>query len=321
MFAADGSLIAAGTLGGVVDSPGPAPVTTAGTARVADLASRYRQPDGLAVDLTLPGRRLALPVDRPDTQVLVVSAAVGGGGSGPSLVVMVLPLPAADDAETMQRALGAVLAHELRTPMTAIVAGAELIASDRMSEEARREAARAVGRETERLRTTVENLLTLLRPAGPVAELEPVLLQAVAKAVVERARRVGGGANADVRIPADLPPIMGSEAVVEQVLGNAVAHATHAGSGWFGIEARALDDRVDVRVDDDGPVRGDDRDAAFDLFASGPRASRDPSGANLAMAVTRNLAERIGASVRTESSTRGERTVLSFAVAGEDGLR
>src|SRR5207244_2915984 len=69
-----------------------------------------------------------------------------GAARGPAMVVAVRPFRDEDDPATVHHALGSVLAHELRTPMTTIFGGAQLVSDPRVSGTTRNEAAKSVER-------------------------------------------------------------------------------------------------------------------------------------------------------------------------------
>jgi signal transduction histidine kinase len=71
-----------------------------------------------------------------------------------------------------QESLLGVLSHELRTPVTTIYGGAQMLATHDLSDTRRRALASDVGQEAERLFRIVEDLVTLLRSER--GEIDPV---------------------------------------------------------------------------------------------------------------------------------------------------
>jgi signal transduction histidine kinase len=295
-------------------------------ARVADLAARFRQADGMPLDLELPGTRIALGANGQSGSRVVITTELLGEGDrvprGPAMVVSVRPFRDEDDPATVHHALGSVLAHELRTPMTTIFGGAQLVSDPRVSETTRNEAARSVGREAQHLNRIIEDLVVLVRssrdsPPG----LDPVMLQHVVPRAVASTKATRPRASIEVSLPQSLPPVMGAEEQVDHVVHNLLDHAVvySPPGGTVRIEARRAGHSVEVHVLDDGPAR-DEMTAlgAFDLFHTSARTAADPSGANLGLVVTRRLVLAMGGRIWASSDAPGGDLAFSLPIAGRD---
>jgi two-component system sensor histidine kinase KdpD len=293
--------------------------------RVVDLAARFRQPDGMPLDLELPGMRIALGANGQSGSRVIITTELLGEGRGhvpcePALVVSVRPFRDEDDPATVHQALGSVLAHELRTPMTTIFGGAQLVSDPRVSEATRNEAARSVEREAQHLNRIIEDLVVLVRssrdsPPG----LEPVMLQHIVARAVASTKATRPRASIEVALPASLPPVMGAEEQVDHVVHNLLDHAVvYSPPGKIvRIEARRVGRDVEVHVVDDGPTR-DELAAlgAFDLFHTSSRTAADPSGANLGLVVTRRLVLAMGGRIWASSDGPGGELAFSLPIAG-----
>ncbi len=284
-----------------------------------DLAARFQQPDGMPISLNRRTRQVGVPVSGHGRRVLIVADPVERTGRGgfDGVAVSLLPFHDEDDPNTLLRALGSVLAHELRTPITTIYAGAELAASHAVADGTRIEAARSVAGETERLRRIVEDLVVLVRwSVDAPPEPEPLLLR---RLVASTAERLGSpsGARLELDIPPDLPAVMASETHAEHAIRNLIVHAAAnapAGSP-VRVSGRSVGDVVELHIVDAGPGRDAAAGAsAFDLFARGPRSAADASGANLAMVVARRMIERMGGTVRAEAADHGITVVALPAI-------
>jgi signal transduction histidine kinase len=295
-------------------------------ARVADLAARFRQADGMPLDLELPGTRIALGANGQSGSRVVITTELLGEGDrvprGPAMVVSVRPFRDEDDPATVHHALGSVLAHELRTPMTTIFGGAQLVSDPRVSETTRNEAARSVGREAQHLNRIIEDLVVLVRssrdsPPG----LDPVMLQHVVPRAVASTKATRPRASIEVSLPQSLPPVMGAEEQVDHVVHNLLDHAVvySPPGGTVRIEARRAGHSVEVHVLDDGPAR-DEMTAlgAFDLFHTSARTAADPSGANLGLVVTRRLVLAMGGRIWASNEAPGGELAFSLPIAGRD---
>ena len=109
--------------------------------------------------------------------------------------------------------------------------------------------------------------------------------------------------------------------VLENLVGNAIAHGGRDDLR-IGIEvARSADGGVTVVVGDDGVgVADDDRDRIFDVFQRGRGASTGGNG--LGLALVRRIVEVAGGTVELDPGGAGARFVVTFpashAEAGAD---
>jgi signal transduction histidine kinase len=294
-------------------------------ARIADLAARFRQPDGIPLELDVPGTRIAVGVNGQSGLRVVITTELLDDGAGapcePANVVSVRPFRGDDDPATVHHALGSVLAHELRTPMTTIFGGAQLVSDPRVSETTRHEAAKSVEREAQHLNRIIEDLVVLVRSTGDAPPgLEPVMLQHIVQRAVASTRATRPTASIDMSLPASLPPVMGAEEQVDHVVHNLLDHAVvySPPGGTIRVDARRVGRNVEVHIVDDGPVR-DERAAtgAFDLFHTSTRTAADPSGANLGLVVSRRLVLAMGGRIWASSEARGGELVFSLPIAGK----
>jgi signal transduction histidine kinase len=294
--------------------------------RVGDLSARFRQPDGMPLELELAGTRIAVGANgQSGSRVVITTELLGEGGDvprQPAMVVSVRPFRDEDDPATVHHALGSVLAHELRTPMTTIFGGAQLVSDPRVSETTRNEAARSVGREAQHLNRIIEDLVVLVRssrdsPPG----LEPVMLQHIVPRAVASTRATRPKASIEMSLPASLPAVMGAGEQVDHVVHNLVDHAVvySPPGGTVRVEARRAGRNVEVHIVDDGPAR-DELEAmgAFDLFHTSARTAADPSGANLGLVVTRRLVLAMGGRIWASSDSPGGELAFSLPIAGRD---
>jgi signal transduction histidine kinase len=292
--------------------------------RVGDLAARFRQPDGMPLDLDVAGTRIAVGTNgHTGSRVVITTELLADGSSeacDPAMVVSVRPFRDEDDPATVHQALGSVLAHELRTPMTTIFGGAQLVSDPRVSETTRTEAARSVEREAQHLNRIIEDLVVLVRsnrdaPPG----LEPVMLQHIVPRAVAATQATRPRATIEVSMPSSLPPVLATEEQVDHVVHNLVDHAVvySPQGGVVRIVARRAGRTVEVHVADDGPVR-DEAAArgAFDLFHTSGRSAADPSGANLRLVVTRRLVLAMGGRIWASSDSPGGELAFSLPIAG-----
>jgi PAS domain S-box-containing protein len=205
-------------------------------------------------------------------------------------------------ADELRDVFVGMLSHELRTPVTAIYGGSQVLRRDHVDDATRQEIIGDIISESERLERLVENLLVLAR-AERHADLggsDPVLLRPMLSRVIADKRRRWPGSRIEFDVEPGLPPVTGDEASIELVLRNLISNALKYGSPTGGVEIRAsrVGDAVAVRVTDDGPgLEPGQIDRLFELFYRADDARRRAQGAGIGLFVVRALVESGGGRV------------------------
>ena len=191
----------------------------------------------------------------------------------------------------------AILAHELRSSVAALVAVAEALAAERQTlqpEQARRlvELAVAAGRSIERLLTDQDVLSIAARPIAVEQLLDEV---------------VRGRAGLDV----DPGLVVVADAVrlrqaVENLLENALRHGSAVE-----VTARAIGDDIRIAIADDGPGVPPD----LDVFASGVSGV---GSTGYGLAVARAIAEGHGGRIELSSESPAGATFTLVLPSGAD---
>jgi signal transduction histidine kinase len=223
--------------------------------------------------------------------------------AGGSTILILRDVTDAREREQARDAFIGVLSHELRTPVTTIYAGAELLArgETKLDEAARVGIFEDIHAEAERLHRLVEDVVALTRFGEGALEIgnEPVLLQRVLPAVVRSEEGRWPTGRFELELPFDLPPVAGEATYVEQVVRNLLANAMK----YSGIDAvvRILVEvapsgaEVKVRVLDAGPGFPEvEADRLFELYYRSPTVSRKVSGSGVGLFVCARLIDAMG---------------------------
>lgn len=223
--------------------------------------------------------------------------------------------------ERLRRDLVGDVAHELRTPLTNLRAQLDALRDGLQPLDAA--ALASLDDEVERLSHLVRDLqdLALADSGGLRLDLERVdpapLVEAACASASARAHAAGVALESGV---AGLPPVRADAARAEQVLrallDNALRH-TPAG-GRVRVEGRALDDRVELIVNDTGEGIGAEHlPFVFERFwRADPSRARETGGAGLGLAIARQLARAQGGDVVAESPP-GSGARLTFTLPRE----
>lgn len=199
-----------------------------------------------------------------------------------------------DNAAAQQRRFVADAAHELRSPLTTLLASLEVALAypERTDWPA---TATTAARQTRRLQALAEDLLLLARldTRTPTAGPETVDLTALASRLTEQypltARPLT--LTCDSTAPAHA---LGNPDEYERLLRNLIDNAARHAAHRIQITVRNQDDRVVLTVHDDGPgVPTEDAERIFERFVRLDDArSRDHGGTGLGLAIARDLAHR-----------------------------
>ena len=220
-------------------------------------------------------------------------------------------------SDALKTSLLRAVSHDLRSPLTAILASADALASPALSLKAddRLALAETIRDEAARLDRVVGQLLDLSRlEAGavePHRELWPV------DELVGQALAGLGADAARVRldIGPETPPVEVDAAHVERVLANLIDNALHYSPPGSGVIVRAETGTTELRlhVVDRGPgLPDEERDALFQPFR---RGSAGQIGSGLGLSIARGFAEANGGRLWAQDDPAGGHLVLSLPLA------
>ena len=218
---------------------------------------------------------------------------------------------AIDERETALRtqaeerqALIDALAHEMRTPLTAILGGARLLQQSRLSGSQQSELLDTMAREASRLSTMDERLLLLTRLDHEAPEFAPFDSQAMAR----EALSVYDG----VRLEGDGAVFVGERELTILLLRNLVVNAQRAG-GKEAVRVTLHPDGFDVTDYGCGMTK-EQIARAFEPFYKADKArTRSAGGAGLGLPLCRKIARLHHGELRMESEIgRGTRVCYRF---------
>jgi two-component system, OmpR family, sensor histidine kinase MtrB len=222
-----------------------------------------------------------------------------------------------DTAETLQQRVQADarfagdVSHELRTPLTTMINSMQLI-QNRKAElpDTVLEPVDLLSDDLDRFRRLVVDLIEISRhDSGVAGELEMVV---VAQLVTQAADAAAGRQVTSVDPAArDLETLVDKRRL-ERVFTNLVENAERHGRGCIGVRVSAIEDGVQVIVDDAGPgIPAERRERVFERFARTGNPDGQGSGLGLGLAIVERHVQWHGGTVTvTDRPGGGARFVV-----------
>ncbi len=226
-------------------------------------------------------------------------------------------------SDALKTALLRATSHDLRSPITAIIAAGETLRSATLPQADREELADVVVGEGTRLDELIEKLLDLSRlqagtaePRADWCEIGELLHAAVADV---EARDPGGG-SFTFALQRDLPLVRADPAQLERVFANLMENARRFSAGEpVSVRARVVGSRLVVRIVDQGPgIPPAVQRRVFDPFWRGTDDRRDGhTGSGLGLAIAKGFVEANGGRIALESVPgQGTTVVVELELSG-----
>jgi K+-sensing histidine kinase KdpD len=215
-------------------------------------------------------------------------------------------------SDELKTALLRSVSHDLRTPLTSIIAAGAALDSPNVTARERHELSDAVVEEGQRLSRLLENLLDVSRLESGNAKprREPVDLAGL----LEEARRSIGEGPERVRlgVEPELPALVADPVQLERAFANLFENAVRHGNGRpVLVRSGRTGGRLVVRVVDQGPgIPEHERERIFEPFYRREDANR---GFGLGLAIAKGFVEANDGEIEVESLPgQGSTFVVSF---------
>jgi len=209
-----------------------------------------------------------------------------------------------DTADRKQRMLDN-LAHEMRTPLTAIHGYAEYISSARISDEERVDAAQYIMSESMRLKDISEVLLdsAFIRENG--INVAPVSLRGLAYRTCARLYRSAKDRGVELLCEADEITVNSDEILLDMLLSNLIENAVKAcrGNGKVTVGTNYKDGVISLYIRDNGIGMTEEQLAHITepFYRTDNSRSRAEGGTGLGLALCKRIAEAHGGELAFES--------------------
>ena len=218
------------------------------------------------------------------------------------------------ESERLRNALLGAISHDVRTPLTALIALAESLQTLPEGTHAQRAAARAIVAQAHELHALVNNLLDMARLESGIAGGAVKLrrdwqsVEEVVGSAIRAARPALADREVRTLLPADLPLVEFDAVLIERVLVNLLENAAKYGAVPIEVDAHATERALVLRVRDHGPglpaaLRGREQ-TLFDKFTRGQSESATP-GVGLGLAICKAVVSAHGGEIAAANAPGG----------------
>ncbi len=273
----------------------------------------------LVLPASLPARRVS---QLNESVVPALSAMLGMAVDRERLVAEAVQTEGLRRSEAVKTAVLRAVSHDLRSPVTAMVAAGSAVRAPDLTPAERDELGRLVVDEGARLARLIDDLLDLSKLEAHTAA--PRLTECSVEEVIDAAlASQPSEADFEVRIDPDTQPVRADFVQIERALANLMENAGRYSDGEpVVIRARPVGDRVIVRVIDRGPgIPPADQERIFEPFyraAAAAGADEPHPGSGLGLAIAKGFVEANGGRIWVESAPgRGSTFALELPAATE----
>jgi len=217
-------------------------------------------------------------------------------------------------SDRLKAAVLSSLSHELKSPLATIRAGLTTLGMREAGLNAeQRSMVEGLDAQAQRLDRLVGDLLTMSRlEAGMAGERAPEDVAELVGGALQSMQARLEPFRLEVEVP-ELPPVLGDELQLEEVLTNLLENAAEwtGPGGRIRIGARQAGDSAEVWVENEGPdIPPAQLGTIFDTFWSG-RAG----GTGLGLAISRRIVEAHGGTIRAANRRGGPRFTFTLPLA------
>jgi two-component system phosphate regulon sensor histidine kinase PhoR len=213
--------------------------------------------------------------------------------------------------ESAEREFVTNAAHELQSPLTAIVSAIEVLQAGAKDTPERDVFLDHIERASARLSRLARALLVLARaqtgteaPKTELVALAPLLSE------VASSLRTAPEVTVEVSCPPDVAALTNRELVEQAVFNVAQNAAKYTENGTIGLAAHVADGQAVISISDTGPgIPRAEQERVFERFYRG--TAEGDGGSGLGLAIARAAADALGGGVELES-TVGKGTVVRF---------
>lgn len=222
-------------------------------------------------------------------------------------VVIILDVTEKHQRETLRREFSANVSHELKTPLAAILASAEVVSMENTPKETDIHFSKNIIKETNRLITLVNDIIKLSKLESSSIDIvtEKFDLYEIGQSVVERLQPIAVEKDIKLNLVGESTVLSGVPAVLEEVVYNLVDNSIKYNKpyGKVNITIAPVNGRATVIVEDTGiGISEDNKERIFERFYRVDKSrSKEVGGTGLGLSIVKHGVEYHNGQLKIES--------------------
>lgn len=234
-------------------------------------------------------------------------------------VTVILDVTEKHHREVLRREFSANVSHELKTPLAAILASAEVIAMEGTPKETDLHFSKNIIKETNRLITLVNDIIKLSKLDSNSLTFisEKVDLHKVGESVIERLSPIAENNNIKLNLIGEKSVVYGVPAVLDEIVYNLVDNAIKYNNpnGKVDITIAPIQGKITLIVEDNGiGISEENKDRIFERFYRVDKShSKDVGGTGLGLSIVKHGVEYHNGKLNIESEVgKGTKITVVF---------
>ena len=245
---------------------------------------------------------------------------IESAGKVMGLVILAFDISEREYAERARREFSANVSHELKTPLTSIIASADLIENNLVKPEDMSRFIGHIKKEAIRLLTLIEDIIRLSQlDEGVELPTEAVDLSTVAKEAVEQLQDTADNSNVQIDLRTESCILQGVPGLLHEIVYNLVENAIkyNIPGGTVAVSVDKTANGVELKVSDIGiGIPAEHQDRVFERFYRVDKShSKQSGGTGLGLSIVKHAASYFDAVIDLQSEVgKGTTITVTFPV-------
>ncbi len=245
---------------------------------------------------------------------------IESAGKVMGLVILAFDISEREYAERARREFSANVSHELKTPLTSIIASADLIENNLVKPEDMSRFIGHIKKEATRLLTLIEDIIRLSQlDEGVELPKEEVDLSTVAKEAVEQLQDTADNSNVRIDLCTESCILQGVPGLLHEIVYNLVENAIkyNVPGGAVAVSVGKTANGVELKVSDIGiGIPAEHQDRVFERFYRVDKShSKQSGGTGLGLSIVKHAASYFDAEIALQSEAgKGTTITVTFPI-------
>ncbi len=245
---------------------------------------------------------------------------IESAGKVMGLVILAFDVSEREYAERTRREFSANVSHELKTPLTSIIASADLIENNLVKPEDMYRFIGHIRKEASRLLTLIEDIIRLSQlDEGMEMPTEAVDLSIVASEAVEQLRDTADNSNVQIDLRTESCILQGVPRLLHEIVYNLVENAIkyNVPGGAVTVSVGKTANGVELKVSDTGiGIPTEHQERVFERFYRVDKShSKQSGGTGLGLSIVKHSASLFNAEIVLQSEAgKGTTIIVTFPV-------